>query len=108
MRQPIYDKSAEYADNRISLFSAQWGKCVVTGEDFQCVADIHCHQKLPRQNGGNDKYENLVLVLEPVHKLIHATQADTIDKYLRILQLNNAQRKKLNVFREKAGLFSVT
>ncbi|GHV12727.1 group II intron reverse transcriptase/maturase [Clostridia bacterium] len=108
MRQPLYDRSAEYADNRISLFSAQWGKCAVTGSDFQCVADIHCHHKLQRQNGGNDKYENLTLVLEPVHKLIHATQKDTIDKYLGILQLNNAQRKKLNVFREKAGLFPLT
>lgn len=108
MRQPLYDRSAEYADNRISLFSAQWGKCAVTGSDFQCVADIHCHHKLQRQNGGSDKYENLVLVLKPVHKLIHATQKDTIDKYLGILQLNNAQRKKLNVFREKAGLFPLT
>jgi hypothetical protein len=108
MRQPLYDKSAEYADNRISLFSAQWGKCAVTGSDFQCVADIHCHHKLQRQNGGSDKYENLVLVLEPVHKLIHATQIDTIEKYLSILQLNNAQRKKLNVLREKAELFPLT
>jgi len=108
MRQPLYGRSAEYTDNRISLFSAQWGKCAVTGKDFQCVADIHCHHKTPRQNDGSDKYENLVLVLEPIHKLIHATQADTIDKYLRILQLNNAQRKKLNVFREKAGLVPLT
>ena len=27
MRMPTYSNSAEYADNRISLFSAQWGKC---------------------------------------------------------------------------------
>ena len=29
MRMPTYSNSAEYADNRISLFSAQWGKCAV-------------------------------------------------------------------------------
>lgn len=37
MRKPPYGYSAEYADNRISLFSAQWGKCAVmaTGVDIQ-------------------------------------------------------------------------
>lgn len=29
MRQPLYGGSAEYADNRISHFTAQWGKCAV-------------------------------------------------------------------------------
>jgi group II intron reverse transcriptase/maturase len=108
MRQSLYDRSAEYADNRISLYSAQWGKCAVTGKEFLGVADIHCHHKTPRAKGGNDKYENLILVLEPVHKLIHATQADTIDRYLSILRLDKAQRKKLNVLREKAGLLPLT
>ncbi len=32
MRAPTYSHSAEYADNRISLFSAQWGKCAITGK----------------------------------------------------------------------------
>ena len=104
MRQPLYNRSAEYADNRISLFSAQWGKCAVTGQEFQTLSDIHCHHKIPRKNGGNDKYENLVLVLEPVHRLIHATQEETICKYLRILNLDKKQVKKLNELRDKAGL----
>lgn len=105
MRQPLFDRNAEYADNRISLFSAQWGKCAVTGKEFLCVADIHCHHKIPRKNGGTDQYENLILVLEPVHKLIHATQKDTIRKYLGILGLNKKQLNKLNLLREEAGLF---
>ena len=108
MRQTLYSRSAEYADNRISLFSAQWGKCAVTGKDFLTTDDIHCHHKEPRQNGGNDKYDNLVLVLEPVHKLIHATQADTIQQYLGVLALDKSQREKLDVLREKAGLQPLT
>lgn len=104
MCQPLYNRSAEYADNRISLFSAQWGKCAVTGQDFQTLSDIHCHHKIPRKNGGNDKYENLVLVLEPVHRLIHATQEETICMYLKILNLDKKQVKKLNELRDKAGL----
>ena len=43
MRAPTYSRSTEYADNRISLFSAQWGKCAVTGKAFQCISEIHCH-----------------------------------------------------------------
>ena len=107
MRHPVRNGSAEYSDNRISLFSAQWGKCAVTGQEFQTVSDIHCHHKIPRKNGGSDKYENLVLVLEPAHKLIHATQAETIRKYLSVLNLNKKQVKKLNELREKAGLFPI-
>lgn len=41
MRQPLYGRSSEYADNRISLFSAQWGKCAVTGKEFIVTEDIY-------------------------------------------------------------------
>jgi len=103
MLQPLFDRSAEYADNRISLFSAQWGKCAVTGRVFEVVGDIHCHHKTPRHEGGSDKYENLVLVLPPVHRLIHATTQSTIDMYLTLLRLDREQLAKLNKLRELAG-----
>jgi hypothetical protein len=106
MRQPLNGRSAEYADNRISHFAAQWGKCAVTGREFQTVAEIHCHHKVPRQYGGNDKYDNLVL--EPVHKLIHAVQTEIIAKYLSVLNLNKEQIGNLNKLREQSKLFSVT
>jgi 5-methylcytosine-specific restriction endonuclease McrA len=105
MRQPLYNRSAEYADNRISLYSAQFGKCAVTGKAFQRLDDIHCHHKNPRAKGGDDKYGNLVLVLQPVHVLIHAKQAEIIDKYLRMLRLDKKQIQKTNKFREQAGIF---
>jgi group II intron reverse transcriptase/maturase len=108
MRQPLYDRSAEYADNRISMFSAQWGKCAVTGKDFQTLADIHCHHKIPRHMDGSDKYENLILVLKPMHKLIHATQTDTIRKYLFGLNLDKDELRKLDELRTLAGLSPLT
>lgn len=46
IQQSLYGRSAEYADNRISLFSAQWGKCAITGFEFATLEDIHCHHKL--------------------------------------------------------------
>jgi len=103
MRQPLYDRSAEYADNRISLFSAQWGKCAVTGRAFECVEDIHCHHKKPKSKGGTDQYANLTLVLAPVHRLIHATDSETIRKYLTALKLKKTQLAKINELRQLAG-----
>ena len=103
MKQHLYDRSAEYADNRISLFSAQWGKCTVTGREFLILEDIHCHHIIPREKGGTDEYKNLTLVLTPVHRLIHATNADTIRKYCEILKLNKEQLAKVNLLRAKAG-----
>lgn len=103
MKQPLHGRSTEYADNRISLFSAQWGKCAVTGTDFISLEDIHCHHKKPRSLGGSDKYENLALVSKTVHKLIHATSPEIISKYLSMLQLSKAEMRKLNKLRISAG-----
>lgn len=103
MRQPLFGRSIEYADNRISLFSAQWGKCAVTGREFTCTADIRCHHKTPRSKGGGDEYENLILVSEPIHRLIHATGQDVIQKYQQLCNLNVEQMAKLNKLRSLAG-----
>ena len=94
--------STEYSDNRISLYSAQWGKCGITGIEFQCLEDIHCHHKLPKQYGGTDRYDNLVLVLPQIHRLIHAADEITIRKYLELLKLDKTQILKLNKYRELA------
>ena len=94
--------STEYSDNRISLYSAQWGKCGITGIEFQCLEDIHCHHKLPKQYGGTDRYDNLVLLLPQVHRLIHAADEITIRKYLELLKLDKNQILKLNKYRELA------
>lgn len=108
MRQPLYERSAEYADNRISHFTAQWGKCAITDRAFQTTAEIHCHHIIPRSQGGSDKYDNLVLVTNDIHRLIHAVDPDTIRRYQISLQLNKEQLAKLKKYREQASLSPVT
>ena len=108
MRNTVQSESGEYADNRISLFSAQWGRCAVTGRIFQDVSEIHCHHKTPRKNGGSDNYDNLVLVLEPVHRLIHATKDSTIKEYLSMLCLEKDEIAKVNRLRMRAKLEPIT
>lgn len=71
-KNPVKGQSVEYNDNRVSLFSGQWGKCAVTGHEFLDITEVHCHHRKPRSQGGGDNYMNLALVLVDVHRLIHA------------------------------------
>lgn len=104
MKEIKGNRTTEFMDNRISLFSAQYGKCAITGKEFETISEIHCHHRKPKKIGGEDKYSNLVLVLEDVHRLIHATNSETIERYLKILNLNSAQMVKLNKLRKQAKL----
>lgn len=106
MRNPRLGQSVEYADNRISLYAAQYGKCAVTGEVLK-RHEIHCHHKVPKSKGGTDAYANLIIVCEAVHQLIHATDEATIRRLLQTLSLDSAQRKKLNKLREQANLETI-
>ena len=57
--------------------------------------------------GGTDKYENLVIISEAVHQLIHATNEATIAMLLQSLALDAQQLKKLNKLREQANLQAI-
>lgn len=104
MSQKLHDRSIEYYDNRISLYSAQWGKCYVTGREFLSTDDIHCHHKIAVEKGGTDEYSNLVLVDKDVHKLLHAKKLETIKFYLDLLGINATMLRKVNALRQKLGL----
>ena len=107
MKQLLYNyqrsESIEFADNKISLYAAQYGKCAILGTVLD-IEDIHCHHKLPKHLGGKDNYQNLVIVHKDVHKLIHATKPDTICKYISKLNLDSKQLKKVNSLRKQAQL----
>jgi hypothetical protein len=101
MKNPVGSHSIAYADNRVSLYAAQYGKCAVTGKELT-PHEIHCHHKVPLHKGGTDDYANLVIVSVTVHALIHATQTVTIEKYLAELQLTKTQLTNLNKLRKLA------
>lgn len=106
MRNPVRSRSIEYADNRISLYAAQYGNCAVTGKHMERY-EIHCHHKVPVSVGGTDAYANLVLVTKTVHNLIHASNDETIRSCLAELKLNISQMEKLNKLRAMAGMSAV-
>ncbi|NLD88062.1 MAG: group II intron reverse transcriptase/maturase [Clostridiales bacterium] len=102
MRNPIMSATVEYNDNRISLYVAQQGKCAITKEPL-FPDEIHCHHKKPKSLGGGDNYANLIILHERIHKLIHATQKETISAIMQTVQLNKQQLEKLNKLRKSAG-----
>ena len=104
MNQKLTDGSIEFYDNRISLYSAQQGKCYITSKEFLSLEDIHCHHKIAKSKGGTDEYSNLVLVDKDVHKLIHATDIEVIKYYIEVLKLKAKQLGKLNSLRQYLGL----
>ena len=107
MRNPNMSASAEYNDNRISLYVAQQGKCSVTKERLS-LEDIHCHHKLPRSLGGGDDYANLIILHERIHRLVHATQEETISAIMQTVQLDKRQLDKLNKLRKSVGNEAIT
>ena len=72
--------------------------------EFLKVNQIDCHHKIPKCYGGNDSYENLIIVSDKIHILVHSTNERTIQKYLGMLNLNKKQMNKLNKLREMAQM----
>lgn len=95
-------QSIEMNDVLISKYISQRGYCYVS--EFPIfIGYMDLHHINPRKFGGTDNYRNLVLVTNIVHKLIHATKLETINKYLSKVNLNEIEMNKLNKLRKKAG-----
>jgi len=107
MNTPAGQQSVEYNDNRIALYVAQKGKCAVSGIALD-ANQVDCHHKKPLSLGGDDSYQNLIIVSDAVHILIHSSSERTIKKYLNDLQLNSKQLAKLNNLRKLAEMQQIT
>lgn len=108
LQQPIYNRNIEYFDNKIALFYSQFGKCAITGILFEQSNEIHCHHIIPKHLNGTDDYRNLILVLKPIHELIHATNRDIIKKYINLYNLDSEMIQKINKLREYCKLKNIS
>lgn len=106
MSNPVKSRSAEYNDNRISLYVGQQGKCFVTGEYLK-IGQMHAHHKIPKSLGGTDDYDNLVFVTDIIHTLIHATTEATIKECLKNLSNCIINYSRLNKFRVLVGNYEI-
>ncbi|RAN86643.1 group II intron reverse transcriptase/maturase [Bacillus sp. SRB_28] len=99
----ILYRSLEYFDNRISRYSMVMGKCEILKE-FLMASEVHCHHYVPLELGGTDEYKNLRIIRNDIHRLIHAIERQTIEKYLKGLLLTDEQLKRINQYRRACNL----
>ena len=96
--------STEYMDCRISLFSAQHGKCTVSGEEFTDAAKIVGWLKKPKDKGGFERYKNMVLIHERYLPLLQDLRQQDLKATTEAIKATKKMIEKINSLREQAGL----
>ena len=99
LTQPLRNRSIEYKDNRISVFTKQQGKCAITGELLD-KTNLHCHHRVPRGQDGTDEFSNLICITDGIHELIHTNDYRRIGTWIRYYKLTKKQIKKVNELRK--------
>ena len=104
---PPEGHSLEYADCRLSLLSAQKGKCVVSGEWFLQPDSIVCHMKVPKEQGGQERYSNLVLLHRRYLPLLTDQDAAALKSICKQLTVTRKQLTEINNLRTAAKLAAI-
>ena len=105
--QPSMGRSTELTDSRISLFSAQRGKCALSGELFENAADIVCWLKTPAEFGGRERYQNMVLFHRRFLPLLQRRPMNELKAIADALKTTKELMLKVNSLRERAGLSAI-
>ncbi|WP_369814330.1 HNH endonuclease signature motif containing protein [Lysinibacillus sp. FJAT-14745] len=72
----------ELNDNRISLYVAQVGKCGISGVKL-APRQMHVHHKVMWSETKDDSYRNLIIIHPLIHRMVHATNSETIRKIMK-------------------------
>ena len=65
---------------------------------------MRCIRKIPKSCGGDDKYNNLIIVHTGMERLIKKSGQKEINRVLNKYKLECNQRRKVNTIRKNAGL----
>lgn len=93
----------EMADNALSRYIAQKGKCAVTHNALS-ISDMVCVHIKPCKGERNDTYRNLIILSKEVSELVGATNPVKIGKLLTDLQLTEEMKDKINKLRKHREL----
>ena len=66
-----YIRNSRLAMFRISKYSSVKGKSYISG-DYVPVSDYHCHHIKPRSIGGTNDFDNLCVLSETEHRILHS------------------------------------
>lgn len=100
-------RSTEYMDSRISLYSAQHGKCAISGEEFQSASDIAGWLKKPKDNGGEERYKNMILIHKRYIPLLQETSQHILKATSQSFEITNKMLVKINSLRKQANLSAI-
>lgn len=88
----------EMADNALSRYIAQRGKCAILHTELT-IGDMRClHIKHPKGKR-NDAYKNLILVSLDMAKVIKSADRKVLEKYLKEQRLTTEMQDKINKLR---------
>ncbi len=93
----------EMADNALSRYIAQKGKCAVTHEALS-ITDMACEHIKPCKGERNDTYRNLIILSKDVSELVGATNETKIKKLLKDLSMTEEMQNKINKLRKHREL----
>ena len=93
----------EMADNALSRYIAQKGKCAVTHTALS-VSDMVCVHIKPCKGERNDTYRNLIILSKDVSEVVRATNLVKIGKLLADLHLTEEMKEKINKLRKHREL----
>ena len=96
--------STELTDSRISLFSAQRGKCALCGEAFVNASDVICWLKTPAELGGRERYQNMTLIHKRYMPLLRNDEQKTLSAIAENLETTKKLMEKVNSLRLQTGL----
>lgn len=94
----------EYVDSELSLYSAQRGKCAISGEEFSSAADIIGWLKIPASIGGCERYRNMILIHRRYLPYLSAFNAADKSNLSFEHNLTQEEVSKINGLRKQAGL----
>ena len=95
--------SVEFEDNQISRYFGQYGKCAISGTELG-LDGWKCHRIVPKELGGGDNYQNLILVTDSIYHLLNSNDSEIEAEYLELIKLNESMLKNINKLRGKAHL----
>lgn len=99
--------STEYHDSKISLFSAQKGKCTISGEEFEDAEHVAVWLKVPGSLGGFERYKNMVLIHKKYLILLQELPQAAIKDLIKTLNITKKMLVKINSLREQANLSAI-
>ena len=99
--------STEYHDSKISLFSAQKGKCAISGEEFADAEHVAVWLKVPGPLGGFERYKNMVLIHKKYLVLLQELPQTAMKDLIKTLNVTKKMLTKINSLREQANLSAI-